>query len=91
MHKPELVAAMAQAAGISRGAAAAALDGLLEAIGASLRDGEPVQLVGFGTFSVRDRPARTGRNPRTGEAIEIAASRAPAFNASAALKAALRS
>lgn len=90
MRKSELVAAMAQASGISRDAAFAALDGALDAIRAALRDGETVQLVGFGVFEVRARAAHTGRNPQTGEPMQIAAMRVPAFRPSASLKAAIR-
>lgn len=90
MKKSELVVAMAGASGISHATASAALDGALDAIRAALRDGESVQLVGFGVFEVRERAARTGRNPQTGERVQIAASRLPAFRASASLKAAIR-
>ena len=90
MNKPELVAAMAQAAGISRDEATRALDGAVAAIRAALGDGDEARLFGFGTFSVRERAARMGRNPATGEAIEIAASRTPVFKASGALKSAIR-
>ncbi len=86
MNKKELAAAMAEAADISQAAAARALDGMISAITQSLRDGESVSIVGFGTFLVRDRAARTGRNPKTGETIQIAASKSPAFKAGKALK-----
>ena len=86
MNKRELVEAVAGGTGMSRSAVAEALDAVLEAVAASLAAGEPVSVPGFGTFEVRDRAARTGRNPRTGEAIEIAASRAPAFRAGKALR-----
>ncbi len=86
MNKPELVDAIAMAADIPRTKAAKALDGTLDAIRQSLRDSEPVSIVGFGTFEVRERGPRTGRNPRTGESIEIAASRSPTFRASRTLK-----
>ena len=86
MNKPELVDAIANAADIPRTKAAKALDGALDAIRQSLRDSEPVSIVGFGTFEVRERGPRTGRNPRTGESIEIAASRSPTFRASRTLK-----
>ena len=86
MKKGELAAAMAEAAGISRATALKALDGAVAAIGASLQGGDEVRLTGFGTFTVRDRAARTARNPRTGESIEVAASRVPAFKASRTLK-----
>lgn len=86
MKKAELIDAIADAADISKAAAGKALDGLLEAIVASLQRGEDVSLVGFGTFAVRSRAARTGRNPKTGETITIEASRVPSFKAGKALK-----
>ncbi len=89
MNKKELAEAMAEAADISQAAAARALDGMIAAITKALQDGETVSIVGFGTFLVRDRAARTGRNPKTGETIQIAASKAPAFKAGKALKDAL--
>ena len=89
MNKSELTDEIADEADISRASAARALDAALGAITTSLQNGEPVALVGFGTFSVRDRGARTGRNPRTGEEIEIAAAKLPAFKPGKALKDAL--
>lgn len=89
MNKSELTDAIADVADISRASAARALDAALNAIQGSLQNGEPVALVGFGTFSVRERAARTGRNPRTGEEIEIAAAKLPAFKPGKALKDAL--
>ena len=86
MNKKELAEAMAEAADISQAAAARALDGMIAAITKALQDGENVSIIGFGTFLVRDRAARTGRNPKTGETIQIAASRSPAFKAGKALK-----
>jgi DNA-binding protein HU-beta len=86
MNKSELIDAMSDAASISKAEAGKALEGLIGAITGSLKNGDTVSLVGFGTFSVRDRAARTGRNPRTGEEIEIKASRNPAFKAGKALK-----
>jgi DNA-binding protein HU-beta len=86
MNKSELIDAMSDAASISKAEAGKALEGLIGAITGSLKKGDTVSLVGFGTFSVRDRAARTGRNPRTGEEIEIKASRNPAFKAGKALK-----
>ncbi len=90
MNKSELIEAMADAADISKAAAGRALDGLVDAITDSLKKGEAVSLVGFGTFSVKERAARTGRNPRTKESIQIAASRAPGFKAGKALKDAIQ-
>jgi DNA-binding protein HU-beta len=86
MKKAELIEAMADAAEISKAAAGKALDGLLDAIVLSLQRGEDVSLVGFGTFAVRARAARNGRNPKTGEIINIEASRVPSFKAGKALK-----
>lgn len=86
MNKSELIEAIAQAADISKAAAERALDGTVAAITTSLKKGDMVTLVGFGTFHVGDRAARSGRNPRTGETIEIKASRVPKFRAGKALK-----
>ena len=86
MKKAELIEAMADAAEISKAAAGKALDGLLDAIVVSLQRGEDVSLVGFGTFAVRARAARSGRNSKTGETINIEASRVPSFKAGKALK-----
>ncbi len=86
MNKAELTEAMAEAADISKAAAARALDGMVAAITEALKNGDQVSLIGFGTFSVRDRAARTGRNPQTGATINIAASKNPAFKAGKALK-----
>jgi len=86
MNKTELIAAMAEAADIPKVTAGRALDGMVDAIITALAAGEQVSVIGFGTFSVRERAARTGRNPQTGETIEIRASRDPAFKAGRALK-----
>jgi len=86
MNKGELIESMAEAADISKAAAGRALDGMVSAITGALQDGDQVSLIGFGTFSVRERAARTGRNPQTGAAINIAASKNPAFKAGKALK-----
>jgi DNA-binding protein HU-beta len=86
MNKSELVAAVAQSAGISKKDAAAAVAATFDAITAELAKKEKVAIIGFGTFEARKRPARTGRNPLTGEKIKIAASYAPAFKAGKALK-----
>ncbi len=86
MNKAELIDAMADAADISKAAAGRALDGMVEAVTNALNEGDQVSLVGFGTFSVRERAARTGRNPQTGETINIKASKMPAFKAGKALK-----
>jgi DNA-binding protein HU-beta len=86
MNKAELIEAMADAADITKAAAGKALDGLIDAIVDALKKGENVSLVGFGTFAVRERAARSGRNPKTGAEITIEASRVPAFKAGKALK-----
>ena len=86
MNKSDLIEAIAQAADISKAAAERALDGTVAAITTSLQKGDMVTLVGFGTFHVGDRKARSGRNPSTGDTIEIKASRVPKFRAGKALK-----
>ena len=86
MNKSDLVDAVAENADLTKARAGQAVEAALDAITGALKNGGSVALVGFGTFSVRERGARTGRNPRTGESIEIAASRAPAFKAGKALK-----
>jgi DNA-binding protein HU-beta len=86
MNKAELIDAVAEAADLSKASASRALDAALDTITSALQSGDQVTLVGFGTFSVRPRAARTGRNPRTGEAIEIKASNNPGFKAGKALK-----
>ena len=86
MNKTELVAAVAAKAEISKKDAEAAVTATFDAITASLAEGDKVALVGFGTFAVKERAARTGLNPQTKEKIEIAASKAPAFKAGKALK-----
>jgi DNA-binding protein HU-beta len=86
MNKGELVDAVAGSAGLSRADAAKAVDATLDAIQSTLANGGSVGLVGFGTFSVKARAARMGRNPRTGEAIHIAASNVPGFKAGKGLK-----
>jgi len=86
MNKGELVDAVAGSAGLSRADAAKAVDATLDAIQSTLAGGGGVSLVGFGTFSVKARAARMGRNPRTGEAIQIQASNVPGFKAGKGLK-----
>ena len=86
MNKSDLVDAIAESAGLSKADAGRALDAFVETVTSTLKGGDGVSLVGFGTFSVRDRAARTGRNPRTGETIQIKASKNPAFKAGKALK-----
>jgi DNA-binding protein HU-beta len=89
MNKAELIDAVADAADISKAAAARSVDTVLEVITDSLKQGNAVTLVGFGTFNVRRREARTGRNPRTGEPIQIGASNLAVFKAGKGLKDAL--
>ncbi len=86
MNKSELIDAIASGSGLSKADAGRALDGFTSAITGALRDGDSVSMVGFGTFSVKHREARTGRNPRTGESIQIKASNNPVFKAGKALK-----
>jgi len=90
MNKSELINHVASSAGLSKSAATDAVEAILGGITATLAAGDSVSLVGFGTFSVVDRAARTARNPRTGEAIEVAASRAPKFKPGKALKDAVK-
>lgn len=86
MNKSEIIASVAENAELSKVNAEKAVNAVLNAITTSLTNGEKVQIAGFGTFEVRERSARTGKNPRTGEVIEIAASKVPAFKAGKALK-----
>lgn len=86
MNKTELVAAMAEKAGVSKKDAEKALGAFIDVVGATLKKGDKIQLVGFGTFETRERAAREGKNPQTGEKIQIAASTVPAFKAGKALK-----
>ena len=86
MNKSELIAAVAEKAQLSKKDAEKAVGAVVAAVTDALVDGDKVQLVGFGTFEVRARDARTGKNPRTGEVIKIAASKVPAFKAGKALK-----
>ena len=89
MNKKELVAAIAEKAEISKKDAEKALDAFVASVTAELKEGNKVQMVGFGTFEVSEREAREGRNPRTGETIKIEAVKAPKFKAGSALKDAL--
>ena len=86
MNKHELISAIAQSAELSKKDAENALTAAINAISKALAEGDKVQIVGFGTFEVRERASRTGKNPRTGETIEIAASKVPAFKAGKPLK-----
>jgi DNA-binding protein HU-beta len=86
MNKAELIEAMAESADISKAAAGRALDGMVGAVTKAMQEGDTLSLVGFGTFSVKERAAREGRNPQTGETIKIKASKIPSFKAGKALK-----
>ncbi len=89
MNKTELVEAVAESADISKAAAGRAVDTMINSIIDALAKGDSVAIAGFGTFTVRERAARTGRNPRTGEEIQIKASKNPGFKAGKAFKDAL--
>ena len=86
MNKAELIDAVAEATALSRADAEKTTNAVLDSIIDALRKGDQVSLVGFGTFSVRERAARTGRNPQTGETIQIKASKSPGFKAGKAFK-----
>ena len=86
MNKTELIAAVAEKAGLSKKNAEVAVAAVIDSVVASLKKGDKVSLLGFGTFEVRKRAARTGKNPQTGAAIKIAACKVPAFKAGKALK-----
>lgn len=86
MNKSELIDAIAASADISKASAARALDAMVESIAGALAKGDQVSLVGFGTFAVKERAARTGRNPQTGAEIKIAAAKVPGFKPGKALK-----
>ena len=86
MNKPELVAAMAEQTNLSKKDIEAALKAFIDVVAEELKKGEKVQLVGFGTFEVSERAAREGRNPQTGETMQIKASKTPKFKAGKALK-----
>lgn len=86
MNKVELVAAMAENAGLSKKDAEKALNAFIESVEGAVKSGDKVSLIGFGTFETRERAERTGKNPRTGEALKIAACKVPAFKAGKAFK-----
>ena len=86
MNKSQLIDKIAAGADISKAAAGRALDSFIDAVTEALKEGDSVALVGFGTYSVRERAARTGRNPQTGAPIEIAAAKVPGFKPGKALK-----
>ena len=86
MNKSELIAAMVETSGLTKKDCEAALAAFTGAVETAMKGGDKVQLVGFGIFEAKERPARVGRNPRTGETVKIAACKAPAFKAGKALK-----
>lgn len=86
MNKSELISAVADASDLSKADAGRAVDAVFDAITDAMKAGDKVSLVGFGTFQVRERAARQGRNPKTGETINIAAGKTPGFKAGKALK-----
>lgn len=89
MNKQELIEQVANEAGISKASAAKVIDAFTGSVTSALKKGESVTLIGFGTFAVSERAARTGRNPQTGKELKIAARKAPAFRAGKGLKDAL--
>jgi DNA-binding protein HU-beta len=86
MNKSELIDAVANSSDLPKAQAARAVDAVIDVISSALKGGDQVTIVGFGTFLVRERDARTGRNPRTGESIQIPASKMPSFKAGKGLK-----
>ncbi|MCG1009088.1 HU family DNA-binding protein [Salinicoccus sp. ID82-1] len=90
MNKTDLINAVSDQADLTKKEAGAAVDAVFDTIQESLKNGEKVQLIGFGNFEVRERSARKGRNPQSGEEIEISASKVPAFKAGKALKDAVK-
>ncbi|PDM41077.1 HU family DNA-binding protein [Parageobacillus yumthangensis] len=90
MNKTDLINAVAETSGLSKKDATKAVDAVFESITEALRKGDKVQLIGFGNFEVRERAARKGRNPQTGEEMEIPASKVPAFKPGKALKDAVK-
>ncbi|MCI8404328.1 MAG: HU family DNA-binding protein [Clostridia bacterium] len=86
MNKTELVSAMAEKANVSKKDTEAVLNAFIDTVQNAVKDGDKVALVGFGTFEVRERAERTGKNPRTGQAIKIAACKVPAFKAGKSFK-----
>ncbi|QSO53441.1 HU family DNA-binding protein [Alicyclobacillus curvatus] len=90
MNKTDLVQAVAERTGITKKEVAQVVDAVFDVIQESLSQGDKVQLVGFGNFEIRERAARKGRNPQTGEEIEIAASKIPAFKAGKSLREGIR-
>ena len=91
MNKNDLISSVAESSGLTKADAGRAVDGVFESIVSALSSGDDVRIVGFGSFSVANRAASTGRNPRTGEEIQIPASKQPKFKAGAPLKSAVNS
>ena len=91
MNKNDLISSVAESSGLTKADAGRAVDGVFDSIASALSSGDDVRIVGFGSFSVANRAASTGRNPRTGEEIQIPASKQPKFNAGAPLKSAVNS
>ena len=91
MNKNDLISSVAEASGLTKADSGRAVDGVFDSIASALSSGDDVRIVGFGSFSVADRAASTGRNPRTGEEIQIPASKQPKFKAGAPLKSAVNS
>lgn len=90
MNKSELIDAIADASDLSKADAARSLSGFIDSVTGALKKGDTVSLIGFGTFSVKDRAARQGRNPQTGETIQIKAAKIPSFKAGKGLKDAIK-
>jgi len=86
MNKSDLINAIAEESGLTKADAGRALDATLSSVSSALKGGDSISLIGFGTFSVKERSARTGRNPQTGETIQIKASKIPSFKAGKTLK-----
>ena len=91
MNKNDLISSVAESSGLPKADAGRAVDGVFDSIASALASGDDVRIVGFGSFSVANRAASTGRNPRTGEEIQIPASKQPKFKAGAPLKSAVNS
>ena len=91
MNKNDLISSVAESLGLTKADAGRAVDGVFDSIASALASGDDVRIVGFGSFSVANRAASTGRNPRTGEEIQIPASKQPKFKAGAPLKSAVNS
>ena len=91
MNKNDLITSVAESSGLTKADACRAVDGVFDSIASALSSGDDVRIVGFGSFSVANRAASTGRNPRTGEEIQIPASKQPKFKAGAPLKSAVNS